>query len=161
MLQTLLGLKSEPVIVNGVDSGMDGITSKRTSSMGLSKNAQSAWHKAEVGVESDDEHPLARHRHVAEDEDEGRYSVGRRPARKYQKTERPQNHHAVFTTDDDDEYERISAGVESADSLDDEEAHYASDGISGSRGSATGKAEKRRSFWLSKAINIGGSLDDD
>jgi non-canonical poly(A) RNA polymerase PAPD5/7 len=157
VLHNLLGLKPSPTIVSGADSGTNGTASRRLSSPGPSqaaKRTQSAWHRAEVGVKSDDDEYLPpRRRHAAEDHDEGRYDM--RP-QKLRKIERPQaNFHTVFTTDDD-EYERSSVRVESVDSLDEEEGHYASDD---ELNSDQGRAKKRRSFWLSKAMNIGIDMD--
>jgi hypothetical protein len=154
-LHNLLGLKPSPITVNGDDGKMNGNASRRPSPPRPVKIAQSTRH--ETPVESDEDYLPTRRR---QDQNEGRYDIGRRP-RKFRKIERPQDSHTVFTTDDDDEYyERSSVRIESADSFDEEEAHYAVDKVD-LRNPARGRAEKRRSYWLSKAINIGGSIDDD
>jgi len=147
VLHNLLGLKPSPTVVNGDDSGVTlGIPTSSASQ--AVRSTQSAWHQAEVGVRSDDEHRPSRRRHVSEDEDEGRYDINRRqPPQKRRKMGRPQDSHTIFTTDD--EHDSIR------DSLDEEEAHYEVDLKD------VGMAEKRRSFWLSKAIDMGGTIDDD
>lgn len=112
-------------------------------------------------MESDNEHRFSRYAHATEEQDEGRYDINRRqPPQKRRKIGKPKDSHTVFTTDDDDEFERNSVRVEAegADSLDEEEAHYASYDEVETRG--TERTEKRRSYWLSKALDIGGSALD-
>lgn len=158
VLHNLLGLKPSPTVVKHYDGGTNSIGSRRPSSPGLSQEAMSAGrsarHKAEVGVESDEEYLPTRHRQVAEDQDEGRYDIGRRrqAPRKYRKIEKAQDSHTAAFTTDDDEYERISVRHGSVDSLD-EEVHYDDESPSRRR------SERRRSFWLSKAMM--SSLDDN
>ena len=157
VLHNFLGLKPSPVIVRNDDEKANGIASRKSSPPLATRSAQSTWHKAKLGKESDDEYLPTRPRYAAEDKDEDRYNLRRRQLPRKRRKIGPQNSYTVYTTDDDDEYEPTSAGVDSLD----EEAHYASDDDFDLRNVHRGKLEKRRSYWLSKAINIGGSVDDE
>jgi hypothetical protein len=114
-------------------------------------------HLREVGLEKTEVYPegeredLTRDRFQGlEEEEVGRYGIGlERPNKRRKMNTR----HAVFVTDDEDTTERLTTyDGYSGDSLDEEEGEYGVmddfDGESSSRA----KAERRRSFWLSKGI---------
>ncbi|KAF8077561.1 hypothetical protein FPV67DRAFT_1684010, partial [Lyophyllum atratum] len=151
VLHNLLGVKPQPVIGNCNDLKILGASNgsakpPSSSNSREAKSVKTAWQEADV--EHEDGHHK-RHREVDLDEDEeGRYSIGRQqPPKKRRRKGNLTDTHTVFTTDDDDDHSVISED-------DEEEAHYASDvGSSRSRRDPE-KTDKRRSYWLSKAIGI-------
>jgi len=156
VLHNLYGVKPSPAIVNTHTNGSNvNASGSETSRSQATKSVGSTWHRAEVGVESDEDYQnYHRHRQGEGEDEEGRYEIDRQQLpKKRRKVGRIEDSHTVFTTDDD---ELIVTRIDSEDSLDEEEAHYA-----GNDASESGMAERRRSYWLSKAINVGGTIEDD
>lgn len=158
-LHSLLGLKSQPSIVNGggARSDISGSGKPSSSSARGAESVRSAWREAEPGVEDVEYHRSRRRRsgpHDGEEED-GRYSINKQqPPTKRRKIGKSLGTHTVFTTDEEED-----GLISMVDSLDEEEGEYASASDDGRRMSGgprdPGKVGKHRSYWLSKAIGIG------
>lgn len=120
------------------------------------RSVQDIDEEAEMEMESEDEYQRRE-----PSEDEGRYGIAARnqEPRKRRKIATSQEVHAVFTTDDEDEYEENASGLiistvtgkKSSDAEDDEYA---------SGGDAKSRMARRRSYWLSKGIGTGETHDD-
>jgi non-canonical poly(A) RNA polymerase PAPD5/7 len=151
-LHILLGRKPQPTGGKRKETGGNGNPSSSSSS-GAAKSVQLAWQEADY---DDNQYDRRRGRHATGDEEEeGRYDISRQqPPSKRRKTGRPQDFHTIFTTDDEDE---LIVGDTA-----DEDAHYASDGVlENSASRDPEKADKRRSYWLSKGIGLGSGAGDD
>ncbi|KAG5634891.1 hypothetical protein H0H81_000408 [Sphagnurus paluster] len=166
ILHNMLGIMPKPVVTNGHappatnnGNGRAGGSGKPSSSVtrANANSVNSAWRAADA----EHEDSYKRHREIIsveddDDDEEGRYHIGREPPHKRQKTGKQRDAHTVFTTDEDED--SLSNCVESEE--EEEEAHYASDvdvGLSNSRPSNPEKADKRRSYWLSKGLGMEGS----
>lgn len=127
---------------------------KASSRVNRESSVRNAWKEAEGA--SDDEY---RHRHrqepKIEDDEGGRYEIGRSlPPRKRRRMGRQEDKHTVFIPDDDDDGHNTS----------EEELHYVSDTSRANRRERYNPVnEKRRSYWLSKGIGLGGlhGAEDD
>ncbi|KAG6888367.1 hypothetical protein C0992_008669 [Termitomyces sp. T32_za158] len=154
VLHNLLNVQAQPVVVNGSTPKGNGTAKPSSTSTGEAANSvKSAW--AEADNEDVNSHKR-QHNATDEEEEEGRYRIGRQqPPTKRRRTGSRKDAHITFTTDE----ETLSEDEK-------EDLHYESD-IEIIEGKATRppssrdseKADKRRSYWLSKAIGIGSSVD--
>ncbi|KAG6915743.1 hypothetical protein DXG01_010040 [Tephrocybe rancida] len=153
VLHNLLDVKPQPppvTVANGsapISNGVGSLSSSNTHA--ASNSVKSAWQEAD----KEPEHPHKRRHDPDDDDEEGRYKIGRhQPPSKRQRTGNMKDSHVTFTTDED-----------SASEDEKEELHYGSDievieppPMSGRSSSSrdTEKADKRRSYWLSKGVGI-------
>ncbi|RDB22215.1 Poly(A) RNA polymerase cid14 [Hypsizygus marmoreus] len=160
ILHNILGVKPQPSIgtPDSKKKPTNGSGSSKPSSLAIrgASSVKTAWHEAEAEPELFDENDHKRRRD--EDDDEGRYKINRQqPPKKRRRTGRVHDNHTVFTTDEDEDEE----GVDEEGDSEVEDAHYASDDGGSSRTPRDQeKADKRRSYWLSKAIGMDdGSIE--
>ena len=138
-----------------------------------SRSVKSAWGEADMELESDDEARRANKDGEDEEEEEtGRYGMERRkePPKKRQRTDaqtRGATLEAVYTTDEDDEAQspivrpviHLHQDHSDGDGVSEEEAAYDVsnlDTVNQERGGGRPEAANRRSYWLSKAMAVGG-----
>lgn len=151
MLHNLLGVQAKPVVMNGSLPERNGVAKASSKSTSEAANSvKSAW--AEADNEDANSHKRRHDAAEEEEEEEGRYRIGRQqPPSKRQRTGSGKDAHITFMTDE----ETLSEDEK-------EDLHYGSDieiieGPSMRPPSSrdSGKADKRRSYWLSKGIGIG------
>ncbi|KAF8646922.1 hypothetical protein AX16_007014 [Volvariella volvacea WC 439] len=142
-LHNLLGVKPVAEVVVAAN---DGPSPKETRphTQAAQDVVQTAWQEAEGEAD-------ARHDRRGEEssDEEGRYDIGRQPARKRQNVgDKPAP--TVFTTDDEEESDD-GLVLNVIDGASEEEAGYASgDGLSSRRN----KEAERRDYWLSKGLGF-------
>lgn len=128
-------------------------------------SVRSAWEEADMDLGSEDGRA-----EEDDEDDESRYDIDarRQPPKKRRRTGRLSDVHTVFTTDDDDVDDDLLRvhGLDD-DGLSEEEREYdlsaLGDGGAGGDGESDGKSglrERKRSYWLSKALAMNGSGDD-
>ncbi|TFK36381.1 hypothetical protein BDQ12DRAFT_699647 [Crucibulum laeve] len=123
-----------------------------------SRGVESAWQAADDSIDYDDDPQEQQHTRFAQDdgddEESGRYNIGRQPPKKRRRTGRQDDYHTVtFLPDEDDEDEKEETEAYAYGDID----YTRGDdhkGSSGSRRDPEGDS-RRRSYWLSKATGPG------
>ncbi|KAH9484478.1 Poly(A) RNA polymerase cid14 [Psilocybe cubensis] len=167
VLHNILGVKPQPIVIQDSDDEVD---DERRKDSKTSHVIESVWENGDRQSDSDnDDAHLRRNGHTGDD-DGGRYAIGRQPPKKRRRTGREEDSHTVYLEDDDEDEEELSFGggrrgdANKVDELEDGE--YSSNGSD--EEDRPGRFQKRddpkrdarRSYWLSKAIGIGGGVAD-
>ncbi|KAG6839850.1 hypothetical protein C0991_011086, partial [Blastosporella zonata] len=152
VLHNLLGVKPQPAVTVANGSASKNKGAKSLSSNTEAASVKSAWQEADREPESHHK----RHHEADEDDEEGRYTIGRQqPPSKRQRTGSRRDTHVTFTTDEDsqseDEKEDLGYGS-------DIEIIERPTSARSSTSKDPEKADKRRSYWLSKGVGIENSV---
>jgi non-canonical poly(A) RNA polymerase PAPD5/7 len=164
VLHNILGVKprAEVVVQEQSEPRHDYEPQKRPRSLRSPppKERYSVWKDLEgrdTGVYQELRDASNRNDHDPEDpEESGKYDIGMQPPRKRRRRDNEKDKHTVFVADDDD------ASASESESTDEAEANaYAFNGEATlGKKSSSDREERRRNYWLSKAIGLGEDVSD-
>ena len=152
-MHDILGVKTKHSEVNGIQNSQTR-ESGPTTSYSDPKVVKPVWNGRDDLSDEDDYY----RRHDMQEEERGRYDIGRQPPKKRRKTGRTEDAHTVYLIDDEDESR--------SERYENEDGEYYSDEGSPddrrtSRSGPSPKTDNRRSYWLSKGIGTGSTVEGD
>lgn len=146
-------------------------SSKHKSKSKESKSVSSAWEEADMELASDDDHPRQRDDGEVEEE-EGRYGIEKRHRTSSRRRKTGASTVMFITDDDESDVSEVKVSkkapvdvpiTEFVNEREDEDEREEGEYVSGGEDAGDGKlasekgesAERRRSYWLSKANGLG------